>query len=217
MQKYIKAGLLIVVLVVPALIFLFLQGYTANHFDLPYYVPLRNSVTHEVVMKDKDTVFYQLKDFSLSLLDSQSVITSSHLQGQTVVLSAFESPCDANCEKTLSELTRINVLHQAFPSFTILTIINKSDELLGKIPGFPKEGWSVAVISDSTFQGTVEGTFHLLPEDMKEQTISFNNRLSLIDGKGYIRGYYDAGKTEEIERLLAEIRVLEYNRKNAQK
>ena len=217
MQKYIKAGLLIVVLVVPALIFLFLQGYTANHFDLPYYVPLRNSVTREVVMKDKDTIFYQVKDFSLSLFDSPSVITSSHLQGQTVVLSAFESPCDANCEKTLSELTRINVLHQAFPSFTILTIINKSDELLGKIPNLPKAGWNVAVIPDSTFKSTVQGTFHLLPEDRKEQTISFNNRLSLIDGKGYIRGYYDAGKTEEIERLLAEIRVLEYNRKNAQK
>ena len=72
MQKYIKTGLLIIVLVVPVLIFLFLQGYTTNHFDLPYYVPLRDSVTNEVIVNNGDTAYYQLKDFSLSSIDSQS-------------------------------------------------------------------------------------------------------------------------------------------------
>ena len=217
MQKYIKAGLLIVVLVVPALIFLFLQGYTANHFDLPYFVPLRNTVTNEVIRKGEDTVFYHVKDFSLTSVDSATAITSAQLLGKTVVVSAFKSPCDAGCEKTLSELTRINALHQAYPSFTILTIVNKNEKSLATIARYQKAGWDVVMVPDSTYQKVVQGTFHLLPEDMKEQTISFNNRLSLLDGKGYIRGYYDAGKTEEVERLLAEIRVLEYNRKTAQK
>ena len=217
MQKYIKAGLLIIVLVVPALIFLFLQGYTANHFDLPYYVPLRNPMTHEVLVKGEDTVFYQVKDFSLTSVDSTSAITSAQLLGKTVVLSAFKSPCDAGCEKTLSELNRINVLHETYPSLSILTIINENEESLSKVARYQKAGWEVVMVPDSTYQNVVQGTFHLLPEDLKGQTISFNNRLSLLDGKGYIRGYYDGEKTEDVERLLAEIRVLEYNRKTAQK
>lgn len=217
MQKYIKAGLLIVVLVVPALIFLFLQGYTDNHFDLPHYVPLRDPATKQVLLNEKDTIFYQVKDYSLPSFDSQSVITLAQLEGKTVVLSAFKNPCDASCEKTLNELTRINALHEAYPLFTILTIVNKNEGLSDKVGSYRKAGWEVAVIPDSAYVGIVQGTFHLLPEDMAKQTISFNNRLSLIDGNGYIRGFYDASKTEEVERLLAEIRVLEYNRKTAQK
>lgn len=217
MQKYIKAGLLIVVLVVPALIFIFLQSYTANHFDLPYYVPLQNPETKHVLLNGQDTVFYQVKDFSLTSVDSNSVITSEQLRGKTVVMSAFKSPCDAVCDKTLSELTRVSGLHQAYPSLSILTIINESQKLSDKITSYQKAGWQVAAVRDSTFQNVVQGNFRLFPENTNEQTISVNNRLSLIDGEGFIRGYYDAGKTEEVERLLAEIRVLEYNRKTAQK
>lgn len=217
MQKYIKAGLLIVVLVVPALIFIFLQTYTANHFDLPYYVPLQNPETKQVLLKGQDTIFYQVRDFSLTTVDSNSAITSEQLRGKTVVLSAFKSPCDAVCDKTLSELTRINGLHKAYPSLNILTIINENQELSDKITSYQKVGWQVAMVRDSTFQKVVQGSFRLFPKDTNEQTISVNNRLSLIDSNGFIRGYYDAGKTEEVERLLAEIRVLEYNRKTAQK
>lgn len=217
MQKYVKAGLLIIVLVVPALIFLFLQSYTANHFDLPYFVPLRNSVTNEVVRKGEDTVFYQVKDFSLTSVTSDLVINSAQLQGKTVVINAFKSPCDAGCDRTLTELTRVSALHQAYPSFTILTIANKNEESLAKLARYQKTGWYVTTVPDSMYAGVVQGTFHLLPDDNNDKTISFNNRLILLDGNGYIRGYYDAGKTEEIERLLAEIRVLEYNRKTVQK
>lgn len=216
MQKYIKAGLLIIVLVVPALIFIFLRSYTANHFDLPYFVPLRNSVTNEVIRNGEDTVFYQIKDFSLMSVDSSSAITSAQLRGKTVVLSALRSPCDAACKKTLTELTRISALHQAFPAFMILTLVHKNEESVDRIARYQKAGWEAVMVPDSNYQKIVQGTFHLLPESRREQTNSFNSRLSLIDGKGYIRGYYDADKTEEVERLLAEIRVLEYNRKTAQ-
>lgn len=59
MQKYIKAGMLTVVLVLPALVVLFLRGFAENHFQLPYLIPLTDSLGR-VAMNGKDTVFYQV-------------------------------------------------------------------------------------------------------------------------------------------------------------
>ena len=59
MQKYIKAGMLTLVLVLPALVILFLHGFAENHFQLPYLVPVTDS-SGRVSMNGKDTVFYQV-------------------------------------------------------------------------------------------------------------------------------------------------------------
>jgi|GEM_PF-2231936 len=60
MQKYIKAGMLTLVLALPAFIVLFLHSFGENHFELPYYVPAVDS-TGKVVFDGKDTVFYQVR------------------------------------------------------------------------------------------------------------------------------------------------------------
>ncbi len=59
MQKYIKAGMLTLVLVLPALVILFLHGFAENHFQLPYLVPVTDS-SGIISMNGKDTVFYQV-------------------------------------------------------------------------------------------------------------------------------------------------------------
>ncbi len=217
MQKYIKTGLLIIVLVVPVLIFLFLQGYTTNHFDLPYYVPLRDSVTNEVIVKNGDTTFYQLENFSLATFDSQSIITAAQLRGKITVISTIKGPCGEECEKVISKLTRIRALHESFPSLAVLTILRTQDTtLLKKIADRPQGGWLVAFLPEDVYKQVLQNVFHLDISD-NTQTISGYKPFSLIDRKGYIRGYYNVREDEEIERLLAEIRVLEYNTKMEQR
>ena len=213
MQKYIKTGLLIVVLVLPVLIFIFLQGYTTNHFDLPYHVPLRDPATNEVIIKNGDTAFYQLEKFSLSSIDTPSTITATELGDKITVVSAFKGSCDGECEKVLSRLTRIRELHESFPSLTILTILTTDDTtLVKKITDRQKAGWLVARVPEDVYDVVTQDIFHMSTLE-KTQTISEYKPFSLIDRKGFIRGYYDAQKDEEIDRLLAEIRVLEYNKK----
>lgn len=217
MRKYIKTGLLIVLLVVPVLIFLFLQGYTTNHFDLPYYVPLRDPVTNAVIVNNGDTAFYRTEDFSLSSMDSQSPITSTQLRDKITVISAFKGSCDGECEKVLSRLNRVHALQESFPSLVTLTILTTQDTtFVKKIADRQKAGWLVARVSEDTYNQVIQNIFHLDTID-KRQTISEYKPFSLIDRNGFIRGYYNAQKDEEIERLLAEIRVLEYNEKMEQK
>lgn len=59
MQKYIKAGMLTLVLVLPALVILFLHGFAENHFELPYLAPLTDA-SGRIQFNGKDTVFYQV-------------------------------------------------------------------------------------------------------------------------------------------------------------
>jgi protein SCO1/2 len=59
MQKYIKAGMLTLVLVLPALVILLLHGFAENHFQIPYLVPLTDS-SGKISMNGKDTLFYRV-------------------------------------------------------------------------------------------------------------------------------------------------------------
>ncbi|AYQ34106.1 hypothetical protein [Runella sp. SP2] len=59
MQKYIKAGMLTLVLALPAFIVLFLHSFGENHFELPYFVPAVDAAG-KPILNGKDTVFYQV-------------------------------------------------------------------------------------------------------------------------------------------------------------
>ena len=77
MQKYIKAGMLTLVLVLPALVILFLHGFAENHFQLPYLVPVTDS-SGIISMNGKDTVFYQVPSAD---------------RGQIKIISFFMNKC----------------------------------------------------------------------------------------------------------------------------
>lgn len=76
MQKYIKAGMLTLVLVLPALVILFLHGFAENHFQLPYLVPLTDS-SGKVSINGKDTVFYQVPNAGRGQIEIVSFFTNN--------------------------------------------------------------------------------------------------------------------------------------------
>lgn len=213
MRKYVKTGLLILTLAFPVLIFLFLKVFTSNRFDLPYFVPLRDAANNVVVQTGGDTTFYQIPDFSLPA--DGGTIDAASLKGKTVLVSTLSFPCGDTCQKVLNQLVRVQALHQDYPSFIILTLLSEKDSpLIDKInerkPSYA--GWLVATLPDSVLSRTIQYVFHLNEKVPGLQTISPQTRLSLVDGAGFIRGFYDTTDPEETDRLMAEIRILEHNR-----
>lgn len=214
MQKYVKTGLLILTLVFPVLIFIFLKVFTTNHYDLPYFVPLRDAANNVIVQPSGDTTFYQISEFSLVTIDG-STITAPSINGKTLLISTLSSPCADTCQKVISQLARIQALHREYPTFSLLTLISQNDRgLLSEIKKSRQfdDGWMIAVLPDSTITRTLQNVFHLNEKVPGLQTISPHARLSLVDGSGYIRGFYDTTDPEETDRLMAEIRILEHNR-----
>jgi protein SCO1 len=211
MQKYIKAGVLIVILVVPVFIFLFLKGFSTNRFDIPYFIPQRDSLTQGVMIDNGDTVFFQLPNFSTNTIDGER-FAAEQIKGKIVVVSAQESPCEDTCQKVMAQLGRVAGLSEVYPELLILTLVR------GKVKAYRQEvtdsdRWRFVPLPETLYPEYLGKVFHLNESLGGQQTILPHNRFQLIDQSGFVRGYYDALDPEETDRLMVEIKILERNRK----
>lgn len=165
MKRYLKAGLLTLVLVLPALIVIFLHVFTENHFTLPYVQPLVDS-TGKVVINGTDTVFYQIP----TAVDKKIKVT------------AFFGPSPS--AQLVQQFSRVEKLASEDVNVTPL-----------KGPDIEKQAAEV---------------YKLKPlEKLKpSKTISYNEQFVLIDKDGYVRGVYDGMDPEDVDRLLAELKIL---------
>lgn len=165
MKRYLKAGLLTLVLVLPALIVLFLHAFTENHFTLPYVQPLVDS-TGKTVMNGVDTVFYQIPVAS----------------GQKIKVVAFFGPNPST--QLTQQFSRVEKL--ASEQVTVTSLKGE----------------------DSEKQAT--DIYKLKPyRKLKpSKTIPFNEQFVLVDKEGFMRGIYDGTDPEDVDRLLAEVKIL---------
>lgn len=209
MSKYVKTGILIVLLVVPVLIFLFLKGFTTNQYALPYYVPARDSATNQILTQEGDTVFYQIRDFSLETIN-KGKITRKDIAGQVTVVSAVTESCSEACLKGLNQLNRVSALHKNNFPIGVFVLVQRDDQLLDPVQQRSGPAWRIITGSDSLIKHHIDNTFRLSEKIANPEPSRF--QCCLIDEKGYIRGYYDVSDPEEVDRLLAEIKILEYNK-----
>lgn len=211
MSKYVKTGILIVLLVVPVLIFIFLRGFTTNQYALPYYLPLRDSTTNQVLMtQEGDTIFYQIKDFTLENTLGQK-LTRKSLAGRVTVVSAVADSCSEACYKGLNQLSRVIALNKTnFPVGVLVLVQSDEAQLPNAIRQSREPAWQIIAVPDSLLKYHIANTFRL-SENLTSPEPSLY-LCCLIDENGYIRGYYDASDPDEVDRLLAEIKILEYNK-----
>ncbi|GAB3169907.1 SCO family protein [Telluribacter humicola] len=217
MHKYRKAGLLIILLAVPAFIFVFLKLFGINHYDLPTFHPVRDPTTGEVALNGSDTVYYTINGLKLSDVRTGEAFTEANLRGKFSVVHLLPAECGDTCQKALAQLSRVHDLTQTIPQLQVISIKetgNATPELdsLLKQNGANPNSWIVVSGNPEEVSKAAGEVLRLnvnIPEGM--QTISLSNRLILIDGNRYIRGYYDAREIDEVDRLMAEIKVLEYS------
>jgi protein SCO1/2 len=165
MKRYLKAGLLTLVLVLPALIVLFLHGFAENHFTLPYLQPLVDS-TGTVVMNGLDTVFYQ--------------VPKAVEKNIKVVAFFGENPSN----QLIQQFSRVEKL--------------ASDDV--KVEALKGEN----VEKDATEIYKIKP----LIKAKSAENILYNEQFILIDKEGYTRGVYDGTDPEDVDRLLAELKIL---------
>ncbi|MEZ4901403.1 MAG: hypothetical protein R2822_06395 [Spirosomataceae bacterium] len=89
MKSYLKAGILTLVLVVPAFLVLFLHSFGENHFQLPYLVPLTDS-SGKVSMNGKDTLFYRLPNKNQNTIEIVGFMGSDEPLSKKEALAMLE-------------------------------------------------------------------------------------------------------------------------------
>ncbi|TDE12356.1 SCO family protein [Dyadobacter psychrotolerans] len=216
MNKYSKAGLLIVTLVIPALIFTFLRFFATNHYGVPFYHPLTDS-KGKVIVNNEDTLFYEVKGIKALKPDGQEV-SKEVFKNKLTVVNYLPGACDDTCQITMGNLDRVYQLRQAIVNLNLLTITGvPSDSSENTKVLQSKEGWLVVISSTSDLEETLNKTLKYQTKVPGAKTNSANNKLILIDENGHIRGYYNGTDPEEANRLMAEIKILDFEKREALK
>ena len=228
MNKSLKAGILIAMLVVPALVFLFLKGFGQNHYALPRYIPRIDSSTNQIMTVRRevngreitDTLFRTLPDFRMTNQQGQA-ITQEAVKGKIHVADFFFARCPGICPKMSSQLQRVQ---EAF--------LNNPDVVILSYSVDPKNDTVEALQHYAAQYEARPGKWHLLTGEKREiynlarygyyvtakedDTTSTSledqfvhtDKFVLVDRDGVIRGFYNGTSREDVDKLILEIKVL---------
>lgn len=219
-NRFLKTGILLIVLGVPVFVFLFLKFFGENKFDLPHYFPELDA-SGEVKVSNGDTIFIKAPEFSLTSQDSLEV---QYKSGGISVISFFFSRCGTVCPITNKNLLRVaetfktNDLVRLY-SLTVDPVYDKpnilkkyAQELGSTYPNWNFLTGDKRYIYDLAIKG-----FKLPVSDASDydknivdidQTFIHSDKLLLIVREGHIRGIYEGTNKSDIERLVVEIKVL---------
>lgn len=220
MKKTVKAGILIGILVVPALSFLFLQFFAKNQFDIPYFFPELDELG-EVVVIEGDTVFSQVTPFVLTNEQNEEF---SFENGKITVVNFFFTRCGTICPIMNSNLAHSAELFKNESKVRFLGIsvdpnFDTPEVLRDYARSLRIDEFNYHLLTGDksyiynlclkTFKLPVADASEYDPEinDIDEQFIH-SEKILLIDTEGYFRGIYDGTIAEDVDRLRAEIKVL---------
>ncbi|WP_337041540.1 SCO family protein [Emticicia sp. 17c] len=222
-KNTVKAGILIVILVIPAFIFIFLKLFGNNYYKLPYLMP---ELTEEgqVMMKGADTVYHRIPDFELIDQNGQK-FSSAQTKGKIYVADFFFTRCGTICPKLSSSMLRVQdifandadvlmVSHSVDPTHDTPAVMK---EYAKKYEAHEGKWFFLTGDKKSIYDLAIKG-YKLPVADASEYDKNIKNvdemfihseKILLIDKEGYIRGIYDGTFNADVERLIAEVKVLQ--------
>ena len=204
MNKFLKAGILLVTLAIPVFIWLFLKNFGQNQFDLPaFYV---DSIPEVSGCDDLDTPHF-IPDFSI-IGSLPTGLSSSLLTGQISVSYLLPDSCDESCTVVLEELANLQTLFTGEDQFQIVLFAGPTYEMSDlekmrkKYLGNPAS-WKFVSMKEDSFDALARCGF-LLSE------VAYQHALILNDAERRIRGYYAGTQSTEVDRLKGELKILLY-------
>lgn len=220
--KMLKAGILICLLVVPALFFVFLKSFGDNTFSLPYYFPELDESGH-VQIQNGDTVFHKIPNFNLTN-QSGGQTKLSDFSSKIKLVNFFFSRCGTICPIMNKNLSRVQEGFKGDSDVVLLSITVDPEYDTDSVLNIYARGlndlngnWHF-LTGDKTFiYDLANKEFKLPVSDASmydsgvtdiDQAFIHSEKVLLLDTENKIRGIYDATDEEEIDRLRLEIKVL---------
>ncbi|TAH25602.1 MAG: SCO family protein [Cytophagales bacterium] len=215
-SKYLKAGILLIALVVPALIFFNLKFFSHNHYKLPVFFAV-DSVQIDGSKNYKVTQAHKIAEFSLWNQDS-ILINSNQFRDKILVVDFVFTRCQTICPKMTNELIRVQeefendslvklLSFTVDPEFDQPSVLRK--HMTSKNVIYNK--WTFLTGSKDSIYSLAQKSFFLTAMEDRERPLEFihSDKVVLVDKNGWIRGYYNGTDRKEIDRLVAEIKVLQ--------
>jgi protein SCO1/2 len=196
--KWLKALLLVVLLGMPVLLYMFLQGFGENKYQVPVFYQdgiespvqpgcLENQTSHRL-----DRYFI---DAGLDL---------STLEEKLVVFGFVKSDCHTEALSDIARICNQFKNENLFRATTIAVDAQATEEVqdeLAKRYIIPQEVWAWLPYSN-TVDHLIKCGFNLSID------CDLSRQLVLVDAESRIRGYYIVSDSKELDRLGTEINIL---------
>lgn len=205
MQSTRKIGFLILLLAIPIFLVLFFQFFSTSHYNIPiYYESGLDSLTE----CNSSQGVHRLSTFQVTDLPGEE-LPELTFRDYLWVIYPLPDECEEDCQQILEELVRVQgVLYRNVPLRVVL--------MSGSPPATASEvaetylperaNWSVVRGTEPQFTSFLQCELVLPQPDL-----SLSQTLVMVDEEGRIRGYYEGTSPEEVDRLIAEIRILDYS------
>lgn len=214
-----KTGILLLILAIPVLIYLFLQGFGSNHFNIPIYYEegVQSSMTDCGFTEGQ----HYIPNFAL-INQNNDAVTDKALKGNITVVDFFFTSCPDICPIMSSELSRVA---NAFQNEDRLKIMSFSVDPSYDTPEVLKEyaedynsdvsKWQFVTGDKKAIYALARCGFILPVQDGDGGLGDFihSEKLVLVDQDKRIRGYYDGTDRADVDRLVTEVGILLANSK----
>jgi protein SCO1 len=202
MKWIFKAGLLVSLLALPVLIYVFLQLFGQNYYELPVYyeegISNPPSACQEPYSAPVQVDLISLQD--TTVFTEQNVIT---------ILAFVKGKCGDDCQIKFNQITRLlNFFMPQKDSLRAVVIVvgNDKEKIVNQFD--IQDNLYFVTLLENEWQEF--SNCELLMPLSDQQEVEAIHQVVLLDEYNRIRGYYNGLSLEEIDRLTTEIRLLLY-------
>lgn len=217
-NSYSKIAILAIILVMPGLLFYFLNKKAENRYQsLPILGPkeLTGTFHSRRGVQIPDTLFHQVAPFKLTNQDGELISYPTDHESISVV-NFFYTNCTRLCPEVnagMSRLAHIFGKNEIIKFFTLS--VDSSDtpnELKAYAQTFGTENtyWQFLTGHDKEVLKISQNDFLLdaLVDTTNNGAFILSPNLVLLDSKQRIRGYYDGSNPKQMDLLIDEIKLL---------
>ncbi len=171
-----------------------------------------------------DTIYHQVPAFAFINQDSQRV-TEETVAGKIYVSDFFFTSCPSICPKMKSQMLRVYETYKDNPQVVLLShSIDPQHDTVAVLRdyadrlGIETEKWHLVTGErDSIYDIASQYLVAAQQDAGAEGGFTHGGDFILVDGDRHIRGNYNGTEAEDVDRLIADIKVLLNEKKNEKK
>jgi protein SCO1 len=163
---------------------------------------------------DQDTVYHSIADFAF-VNQVGDTIRKEDMAGKIYVADFFFTTCPTICPVMKKEMLRVYEQFKGEPNFRILShSIDPTHDTQAVLKDYAEKLGVPDAATWNFLTGDQEKIFEIgqtsyltttMADDMEPGGFLHSGAFLLVDQQGRIRGVYDGTKTEQVDRLLADI------------
>lgn len=214
MNKKLKTGILLILLVVPVLLFTFLKVFGKNHYSLPI-IYAKDSV--KVDGRWKVTKADKIPQFEFIDQKGKKFDSKKDLKGKIYVTEFFFTTCGSICPVMSNQLQRLQDKIKDKPVLILSHTIDPEKDTQKVLDDYAQR-YEANYGQWYFLTGDKKKIYDLALKDYKVNALdvgdvitpdfAHTSKLTLVDTQGRIRGYYTGTDPKEIDRLATEIDIL---------